>query len=122
MASRSKFIPGKDAKKIIRDSSKRGVALAAEHLLGESRKIVPHETGVLERSGRASTEQSGEVVRGAVSYDTPYQRYCAARKHVLPPRQRPSCKIPRAAFVWQLRSDQRYNRLRLAGRTLIDCK
>lgn len=77
MASRSKFIPGKDAKKIIRDSSRRGVGLAAEHLLGESRKIVPHETGVLERSGRASTQTSGSEVTGAVSFDAPY----AAKQH-----------------------------------------
>ena len=72
MASRSKFIPGKDAKAAIRSGSRRGVALAAEHLLGESRKIVPIETGVLERSMRASTTANGSEVTGAVSADTPY--------------------------------------------------
>lgn len=70
--SSAKWIPGADAAKAMRTGADRGVALAAEHLLGEARKIVPHETGVLERSGRASTEQTGEVVRGAVSFDTPY--------------------------------------------------
>lgn len=72
MASKAKWIPGKDAKKAFRTGADRGVALAAEHLLGESRKIVPHETGVLERSGRASTENKGAQVTGAVSFDTPY--------------------------------------------------
>lgn len=70
--SSAKWIPGADAGKAMRSGSERGVGLAAEYLLGESRRIVPHETGALERSGRASIEQSGEVVRGAVSYDTPY--------------------------------------------------
>lgn len=110
MASRSKFIPGKDAKAAIRSGSRRGVALAAEHLLGESRRVVPIEEGTLERSGRASTEQSGEVVRGAVSYDTPYQRCYAARKYELPPRQRPVCQIPREApqlQQWRVRQDHR---------------
>ncbi|MGO1349191.1 MAG: hypothetical protein ACTMIL_10160 [Brevibacterium aurantiacum] len=72
MASRSKFIPGKDAKAAIRSGSRRGVALAAEHLLGESRRVVPIEEGTLERSMRASTTANGSEVTGAVSADTPY--------------------------------------------------
>lgn len=48
--------------------AEKGVVLATEHVLGVSRKHVPHEEGTLERSGKAS--QDG--LRGAVSYDTPY--------------------------------------------------
>lgn len=50
-----------------------GVRLAAEHLLTEANKHVPHDEGTLERTGAASYD--GLV--GAVSYDTPY----AVRQH-----------------------------------------
>ena len=72
MASRSKFIPGKDPKAAIRAGSRRGVALAAEHLLGDRPRVVPIEEGTLERSMRASTTANGSEVTGAVSADTPY--------------------------------------------------
>ena len=75
--SSAQWKPAGDAKKAFRAGADRGVALAAEHVLGESRKIVPHETGVLERSGRATTETRGAQVTGAVSFDTPY----AVRQH-----------------------------------------
>ncbi len=52
-----------------------GLRMAAEHLLGESRKQVPHETGTLERSGVAEVDESS--MTAAVSYDTPY----AVRQH-----------------------------------------
>ena len=75
MASNTvKWTPGADVRAALQRGSRRGVGIAAEYVLAESRKQVPHDTGVLERSGRASTETQGEVVRGAVSYDTPYQR------------------------------------------------
>jgi hypothetical protein len=48
----------------------RGLKLGAEHLLGESRKLVPHEEGVLENSGRTSFDESSHTA--AVSFDTPY--------------------------------------------------
>lgn len=54
----------------IKDAQARGLALAGEHVLGESRKIVPLEEGTLERSGRVSVDKDGG--RAAVSYDTPY--------------------------------------------------
>lgn len=74
MSRRSRFIPGKDPVPIIRNATDRGVLIAAEHVLGESRQVVPiaPDGGTLERSGRASAEQSGGTTRGAVSYDTPY--------------------------------------------------
>ncbi|MBA9003734.1 minor capsid protein [Thermomonospora cellulosilytica] len=56
-----------------REAAERGVALAAEHLLGASRQRVPLEEGTLERSGVASTDG----LEGAVSYDTVY----AVRQH-----------------------------------------
>ncbi|WP_026151909.1 hypothetical protein [Actinopolyspora halophila] len=52
-----------------------GLRLAAEHLLGESRKVVPLETGTLSRSGVAEVDESS--LTAAVSYDTPY----AVRQH-----------------------------------------
>lgn len=50
-----------------------GLTNAAEHLLGESRRLVPIEEGTLERSGRSSVEG----LDAAVSYDTVY----AVRQH-----------------------------------------
>jgi len=50
----------------------RGLKKAVEHLLQVSREVVPLEEGTLERSGVASVDEGG--LRGAVSYDTPYQR------------------------------------------------
>jgi hypothetical protein len=52
-----------------------GLTKAAEHLLGESRAIVPIEEATLERSGVASVDRS--TMTAAVSYDTPY----AVRQH-----------------------------------------
>ncbi|MGH3586690.1 MAG: hypothetical protein ACRDQ0_10240, partial [Pseudonocardia sp.] len=48
----------------------RGVQLAAEYVLGESRQEVPLDEGTLERSGRAEVDES--TLRGSVSYDTVY--------------------------------------------------
>ncbi|MEU9141986.1 hypothetical protein AB0D33_39645 [Streptomyces sp. NPDC048404] len=53
----------------------RGLRLAAEHVLAESRKIVPIEEATLERSGVATVDESS--LTAAVSYDTPY----AIRQH-----------------------------------------
>lgn len=70
--SSAQWKPNADAKAAIMTGLERGVGLAAEHVLGEAKRIVPHETGVLERSGRAGTENLRNTVRGAVSFDTPY--------------------------------------------------
>ena len=48
----------------------RGLRLAAEHLLGASRKIVPHEEGTLENSGKVTVDEATH--QAAVSYSTPY--------------------------------------------------
>lgn len=51
----------------------RGVALAAEHVLAESNKIVPLDEGPLQRSGKVDTDG----LDASISYDTPY----AVRQH-----------------------------------------
>jgi hypothetical protein len=53
-----------------RAGAEKGLGMAMEHLLGESRKQVPIEEGTLERTGTAVT--SG--LEGAVYYDTVYAR------------------------------------------------
>jgi len=53
----------------------RGLRIAAEHVLTESRKVVPIEEATLERSGVATVDES--QLKAAVSYDTPY----AIRQH-----------------------------------------
>lgn len=63
------------AKDILNGSAARGVALAAEHILGESNKKVPLEEATLKRSGTVSTDPDNFTA--AISYDTPY----AARQH-----------------------------------------
>lgn len=70
--SSAQWKPAGNPEQVIRGAAERGVGLATEHVLGEAKKIVPHETGVLERSGRASTEHLRTNARGAVSFDTPY--------------------------------------------------
>lgn len=58
-----------------RAGAARGLRLAAEHVLAESRRIVPLEEGTLERSGTATVDES--ALTAAVAYDTPY----AIRQH-----------------------------------------
>ncbi|MEU8989970.1 hypothetical protein AB0C98_26665 [Streptomyces sp. NPDC048558] len=53
----------------------RGLRIAGEHVLAESRKVVPIEEATLERSGVATVDES--QLTAAVSYDTPY----AIRQH-----------------------------------------
>ncbi|WP_221510156.1 minor capsid protein [Streptomyces sp. 3211] len=53
----------------------RGLRLAAEHILAESRKRVPIEEATLERSGTATVDEAD--LKAAISYDTPY----AVRQH-----------------------------------------
>lgn len=53
----------------------KGLELGAHHLLQTSRKLVPHEEGTLENSGKVSTDTGKHTA--AVSYDTPY----AVRQH-----------------------------------------
>lgn len=50
--------------------AEEGLQRGLEHVLAESRKIVPLKEGTLERSGRVVREG----LNGAVSYDTVYAR------------------------------------------------
>jgi len=59
----------------VRKAANRGLAIAAEHVLGESRKLVPIEEATLERSGTVTTDPDN--LQAAISYDTPY----AIRQH-----------------------------------------
>ena len=54
-------------------ATERAARLGAEHVLTESRALVPHEEGTLERSGKVTADGT----TAAVSYDTPY----AVRQH-----------------------------------------
>lgn len=56
-----------------RQMASDGLRRALEHLLAESKKIVPLEEGTLERSGRVDVDG----LNGSVSYDTVY----AVRQH-----------------------------------------
>lgn len=53
----------------------RGLRIAAEHVLTESRRVVPLEEATLERSGVATVDE--QALTAAVSYDTVY----AVRQH-----------------------------------------
>ncbi|MEW2351436.1 hypothetical protein AB0904_27685 [Streptomyces sp. NPDC006684] len=59
----------------IRAAAARGLLLAAEHVLTESRAVVPIDEAALSRSGTASVDEG--ALTAAVSYDTPY----AVRQH-----------------------------------------
>jgi len=63
------------ARRALHKGAVRGLTLAAEHVLGASRALVPLEEGTLERSGH--TDVDAADLTAAVSYDTPY----AVRQH-----------------------------------------
>lgn len=63
------------ARDILSGATARGLALGAEHLLGESNKAAPIEEGTLERSGTVSVDPA--KLQAAISYNTPY----AVRQH-----------------------------------------
>ncbi|MEV5131438.1 hypothetical protein AB0K87_13210 [Streptomyces sp. NPDC053705] len=66
---------GQAALRGTRAGAVRGLRLAAEHVLAESRKRVPIEEATLERSGVATVDESS--LDAAIAYDTPY----AVRQH-----------------------------------------
>jgi hypothetical protein len=59
----------------IKAAANRGLAIAAEYVLGESNKVIPIEEYTLGRSGTVSRDPA--LNRVAVYYDTPY----AVRQH-----------------------------------------
>ncbi|MFB7461714.1 hypothetical protein [Streptomyces sp. NPDC056188] len=54
----------------VRSAGVAGLRAAGEHVLTESRKLVPIEEGTLERSGAVGVDSASLAV--TVSYDTPY--------------------------------------------------
>ncbi|MGK5531536.1 minor capsid protein [Streptomyces sp. URMC 129] len=73
-----------------------GMRRALEHLLAESRKLVPLDEGTLERSSRVVMDDDG--LEGTVVYDTPYavvQHEDLTYKH-LPGRQAKYLEQPSA--------------------------
>lgn len=62
-------------KGMLKEKRRRALNAAAEFLLTEANKHVPHDEGTLERSGSVSV--NADATRAAVSYDTPY----AVRQH-----------------------------------------
>lgn len=65
-------IKWKDLKPSVRQAATRALGDAAEFLLQEANKTVPHDEGHLQRSGLVSISQTEAVAH--VSYDTPYAR------------------------------------------------
>lgn len=66
---------GDKAKALSHAGAARGLQLSAEHVLEESRRVVPIEESTLEKSGVASSDPG--ALKAAVSYDTVY----ACRQH-----------------------------------------
>lgn len=66
---------GDEAKKHAHKGAVSGLWRAAEHVLEESRRLVPVEEGTLLRSGFVSVDAAN--LRAAISYNTPY----AIRQH-----------------------------------------
>ena|SRR5688572_28610083 len=61
---------GDEIKKAMREAAIRGLRKAGEHLLAESRDLVPLEEGTLERSGTVVIDE--DTLTATVVYDTPY--------------------------------------------------
>ena len=66
---------GDDVHKKVMNATERGLLKGLEFVPQESVKVVPKDTGMLEKS--ASVKISNDGKQGAVSYDTPY----AIRQH-----------------------------------------
>lgn len=64
---------GTRVKLAVHGATAQGLDLAAEHLLGAAKRLVPIEEGTLERSGVASSDHA--KLRAAVSFNTPYAVY-----------------------------------------------
>ena len=66
---------GDDVHKKVMSATERGLFKGLEYIKQESVKVVPKDTGVLEKSASVKISKDGK--QGAVSYDTPY----AIRQH-----------------------------------------
>lgn len=75
MAKSWNFKPNSTLIARINEAAAKGVQEAAEHVLGEAQVRAPHEEGIMEGTGVASSDP--KTLRGAVSFNTPY----AVRQH-----------------------------------------
>lgn len=66
-----KYKPNKHVVTGVKKASSRGLALAAEHILGVAKQHAPVEEHILEESGFTSVDGQHSL-RAAVSFDTPY--------------------------------------------------
>lgn len=71
MGKQWKYKPNKNVITGVKKASARGLALAAEHILGVAKGQVPIEEHILEESGFTSVDGVHRL-RAAVSFDTPY--------------------------------------------------
>lgn len=63
---------GREVSGRVRQAAAAGLSDAAEFLLEEANRTVPHQDGDLQRSGTPSVDAGS--LTAAVSYDTPYAR------------------------------------------------
>lgn len=57
-------------KEVAEKAAMKGLKLLAENILGESQKLVPVDTGILQKSGTMTTDKANKTV--TISYNTPY--------------------------------------------------
>jgi len=84
---------GKKIKAQSKEAAGQAINRAAEAVLTEANKTVPHDEGTLERSGTVETDFDNLIT--AVGYDTPY----AVRWHEAPPGT-VNFSDPRARTKW----------------------
>ena len=63
---------GREVSRRIRELAAQGISDAAEHVLEEANRTVPHDEGTLMRSGIVVLDR--QKLMAVVSYDTPYAR------------------------------------------------
>jgi hypothetical protein len=76
--SKHVVVKWKDIRPEMQKKGINGIGLAAEYVLGEANRIVPHDEGHLQGSGKTSVDPRN--TQAAVSYNTPY----AVRLHENP--------------------------------------
>jgi len=71
---------GREVEQNVRDAAADGLFDAAEHVLEEANRTIPHEEGVMMRSGQTDVDRT--ALEATVSYDTPYARYQHEELHL----------------------------------------
>jgi len=73
MSNAWKITLNKNIAPAMRKAAARGLAIGAEHVLGEAKNRVPIEEHILEESGTVTTDPAN--LQAAVVFDTPYAVY-----------------------------------------------